>query len=48
MSVTKTSNKCDYYLCLEGLGAERRSEKEEEVDPSQLFGAIGDGMWTDS
>lgn len=48
MSVTRTkmSSKHDYYLHLEGLGVER-SEKEEEVDPSQ-FGATGDGVWTDS
>lgn len=43
---TKPSRKCDYYLRLEGLGAER-SEKEDG-DPRQLFGATGDGVWTDS
>lgn len=42
----KPSRKRDYYLRLEGLGAER-SEKEEG-DPRQLFGATGDGVWTDS
>lgn len=49
MSVTRTkmSSKHDHYLRLEGLGAER-SEKEEEVDPSQLSGATGDDVWTDS
>lgn len=36
---TKMSSKHDHYLCLEELGVERSSEKEEEIDPSQLSGA---------
>ena len=38
---TKMSSKHDHYRRLEELGVERRSEKEEEVDPSQLSGATG-------
>lgn len=49
MCVTRTKMSCKhgYHLRLEGLGVERRGEKEEEIDPSLLSGATRRRVWTD-